>query len=344
MPVVLAVGFSTGVRDAWSHIATAIPKFVLFLVILLLAFLIARALAKITKTVLRRIGFDRAVERGGIQRALAHSRYDASDLLAKIVYYAVLLIGLSMAFGVFGPNPISDYLRAVVAYLPRLVVAIVIVVIAAAIARVVRDLVGTVLSGLPYGAGVATAASALILVIGIFAALNQLDIAQTVVNATYIALLVAIVGVTVIGVGGGLVEPMRHRWERWLSRAEDEAPRAREAVRNRPTPPPPPYPTVPATPTEAPAGYPGDYAFGDFAPGNVAAGDFAPTDVAPGEYPPGDAAPGERSTGDYAPPDRGRSSTDRPARPTDETIPIYGDPPLSGGSWSDEQEPPSRSS
>lgn len=317
MPVVLAVGFSTGVSNAWSRVATAIPKFLLFLVILLLAFLIARALAKITKTVLRRIGFDRAVERGGVQRALTHSRYDASDILAKIVYYAVLLIGLSMAFGVFGPNPISDYLRAVVAYLPRLVVAIVIVVIAAAIARVVRDLVGNALSGLPYGAGVATAASALILVIGIFAALNQLEIAQTVVNATYVALLVAIVGVTVIGVGGGLVEPMRHRWERWLSRAEDEAPQAREAVRNRPTPPPPPPPPYP---TAEPTGYPGDSVPGDFAP-----------------------------TGDYAPPggDPTRGSSDRPARPTrptDETIPIYGDTPLYGEGLYGEGEPPPRSS
>ena len=228
-----AVDFSTGVSDAWSRIATAIPKFLLFLAILVVAVLVARVLQKIVDKVLERVGFDTAVERGGVGRALARSRYDASGIVAKIVYYGVLLIGLSIAFGVFGPNPISDYVGAVISYLPKLVVAIVIVVIAAAVARAVKDVLASMLGGLAYGDAVATAASVFILVLGAFAALSQLQIAQTVVHATYIALLVAFVGVTVIGVGGGLVRPMQQRWERWLARIEDEAPRAREHMRAR---------------------------------------------------------------------------------------------------------------
>jgi hypothetical protein len=53
-----------------------------------------------------------------------------------------MLFVLSTAFGVFGSNPISDYLRAVIAYLPLVFVAIVIVVIAAAIAAGARNLIG----------------------------------------------------------------------------------------------------------------------------------------------------------------------------------------------------------
>ena len=45
-----------------------------------------------------------------------------------MVFYALFLIVLQMAFGVFGNNPISDLLEGVIAYLPRVIVAIVIIV------------------------------------------------------------------------------------------------------------------------------------------------------------------------------------------------------------------------
>jgi hypothetical protein len=57
------------------------------------------------------------------------SSYDASGILAKVVYYAIMLFVLSTAFGVFGSNPISDYLRAVIAYLPLVFVAIAVVAV-----------------------------------------------------------------------------------------------------------------------------------------------------------------------------------------------------------------------
>ena len=103
--------------------------------------------------VLTRVGFDRLVERGGVKRALDRSSYDASGILAKVVYYAIMLFVLSTAFGVFGSNPISDYLRAVIGYLPLVFVAIVIVVIAAAIAAGVRNLIENSLGGLSYAWG-----------------------------------------------------------------------------------------------------------------------------------------------------------------------------------------------
>ena len=50
----------------------------------------------------------------------------------------MLLFTLQIAFGVWGPNPVSDLIDAVVAWLPKAFVAIVIVVVAAAIASAVR--------------------------------------------------------------------------------------------------------------------------------------------------------------------------------------------------------------
>ncbi|MFT7836755.1 hypothetical protein Q5530_11445 [Saccharothrix sp. BKS2] len=222
-----AIDLSQGISDAWRAVATFVPKLVGFLLILLIGFFIAKFLAKAVDKVLERVGFDRVVERGGVKQALARSKYDASDIIAKLVYYAVLLITLQVAFGAWGPNPVSTLLTGIVAWLPRAAVAIIIVVVAAAVARAVKDLVGNALGGLSYGRVLATTASVFVIGLGVIAALNQIGVATTVTMPVLITVLATVGGIAVIGVGGGLVRPMQQRWEQWLSRAEHEVPQAR---------------------------------------------------------------------------------------------------------------------
>lgn len=209
--------------NAWSNVAAFVPKFAVFLLILIVGYLIAKAIAKILSKVLTRVGFDRLVERGGVKRALDRSSYDAFGVLAKVVYYAIMLFVLSTAFGVFGSNPISDYLRAVIAYLPLVFVAIVIVVIAAAIAAGARNLIENSLGGLSYARVLANLASGLILAIGVIAALDQLHIAAAVVNAILYAVLAALVGIAVVAVGGGGIKTMAQRWEAVAARYDQES-------------------------------------------------------------------------------------------------------------------------
>jgi small-conductance mechanosensitive channel len=213
--------------DALRMVAVFVPQLLLFLVILLIGWLIAKGLRKLTDTVLERLHFDRAVERGGIGQALARSKYDASDLIALVVYYAVLLLTLQLAFGVFGPNPISALLTGIVAFLPRIAVAIIIVVIASAVAAAVKDLVMSVTGGLSYGRVLANIASIFIIALGVIAALSQIGVAVAVTLPVLIAVLATVGGIMIVGVGGGLIRPMQQRWERWLERAEQEAPMAR---------------------------------------------------------------------------------------------------------------------
>ena len=81
-----SVNFDAGVSNAWSNVAAFVPKFAVFLLILVVGYLIAKAIAKILSKVLTRVGFDRLVERGGVKRALDRSSYDASGILAKVVF------------------------------------------------------------------------------------------------------------------------------------------------------------------------------------------------------------------------------------------------------------------
>jgi hypothetical protein len=227
MMIMAANGFTDGLDRAWGNTAEFIPKFFGFLVILFIGYIVAKAVAKIVDKVLERVGFDRAVERGGIKRALANSNYDASSLVGKVVFYTVFLLALQMAFGVFGTNPISDLLTSVVAYLPKVFAAILIIVVAAAIAAAVKEIVESSLGGLSYGRGLALAASATIVTIGLFAALSQLEIATPIVNGLFYAALAIIVGSAVIAIGGGGISPMRTQWEKALSKIEQEGPQMR---------------------------------------------------------------------------------------------------------------------
>jgi hypothetical protein len=232
--MVEAIDYDTGVSNAWSNVATFVPKFVVFLIVLIIGYVIAKALSKALSAVLTRVGFDKVIERGGVKRALESSKYDASDVLAKLVYYAIMLFVLSTAFGVFGNNPISSYLHAVIAYLPLVFVAIVIVIIASAVAAAVKALIENSLSGLSYAKILGNTASGLILAFGVIAALDQLHIATNVVNAVLYATLAAAVGVIVIAVGGGGIKTMSTRWEAVATKYDEEKPRIAEAARNAP--------------------------------------------------------------------------------------------------------------
>lgn len=220
---------------AWDNVVEVLPQIALFLVILIVGWIVASAVARLLDTLLDKIGFDRWVERGGIKRALARSEYDASDLLSKIVFYGLVLVVLQLAFGIFGENPVSELIDDVIAYLPNLFVAILIIVIAAYVAAAVRDIARASLGNLEYGNVLANIAYWSILLIGVFAVFDQLDIAPTIVNGLFYFLLAVVGGSLIIALGGGGIGPMRQRWDRWLTRAEQEAPRiAREAGSEEP--------------------------------------------------------------------------------------------------------------
>ena len=213
-----------GAAVAWANIITFVPKFLIFLAIVIGGYFLAKFLARLFDGLLERLKFDNLVERGGVKRVLAKSGYDASDLLAKLLFYTLFLFVLQFAFGIFGPNPISDLLTRIIAYIPSIFVAAIIIIVATAIAKGVKDILSVSLGGLSYGQMLAKVAAAVIIAIGIFAALDQLAIAPNIVRGIFYAMLAVVAGSAIIAIGGGGIQPMRARWERVLGRLEAEVP------------------------------------------------------------------------------------------------------------------------
>lgn len=226
-----AVHWSSGVEDAWSRVATFVPELVGFLLVLVLGYLVVKALARAATRALARVGFDRTVEKGAVRRALARSRYDASDLVGRVLFYALMLLVLQVAFGLFGTNPVSNLITDVVRYVPKVLAAIAIVVVAAAIATAAKDLVTSSLGGLSYGPGLANVVSAGIVTVGVFAALSELEVAPMIVNGLFYAILAVVAGSAIVAIGGGGIQPMRQRWERALARYDEEKPVVQERLR-----------------------------------------------------------------------------------------------------------------
>jgi hypothetical protein len=217
-----------GMAVAWANVMTFVPKFLVFLVIVVAGYFLAKFLAKLFNALLERLKFDNLVERGGVKRVLAKSGYDASDLLAKLLFYTLFLFVLQFAFGIFGPNPVSDLLTRIIAYIPSIFVAAIIVIIASAIAKGIKDILSASLGGLSYGHILAKIAAGAVMVLGIFAALDQLGVAPNIVRGMFYAGLAIIAGSAIVAIGGGGIRPMQSRWERALGRMENEAPRLKE--------------------------------------------------------------------------------------------------------------------
>ncbi|HYE32055.1 MAG TPA: hypothetical protein VEH27_11540 [Methylomirabilota bacterium] len=228
-----SVNFKEGLEVAWVNFMTFLPKALMFAIILVAGYYLAKLLAKLLDRALERIGFDNMVERGGIKKALARSKYDASDLLSKLLFYTAFLFVLQLAFGVFGHNPVSDLLTRMVAFLPSLFVAVIIVIIASAIGAGVRDILKSTLGGMSYGNFLANAASTAIIVLGVFAALSHVGIAPAIVNGLFYGLLAVVCGSAIIAIGGGGIAPMRAEWERALGKVRKEAPRVAEQAASK---------------------------------------------------------------------------------------------------------------
>ena len=60
------IEWATGIQDAWSKVATTVPKFVAFLAILLVGLFVARLVARAVQKVAKRAKIDSALDRAGL--------------------------------------------------------------------------------------------------------------------------------------------------------------------------------------------------------------------------------------------------------------------------------------
>jgi hypothetical protein len=237
-----AVDISESLQGALDSFFEFLPNLLGFLVILLVGYLIARAVKALVGKGLAAVGFDRALSDSDAGQYVAKVSPDArpSKLIATIVFWLIFLIVLTAAIGALEVPAITAFMDDVLGYLPNVIAAIVIFVIGAAVAGAVSGLIDNLIGDTATGRLLRAAAPSLIMVIAVFMILNQLKIAQEIVTITYAAILgaVALGMALAFGLGGrGVAGRMLE--EAYDKREVEGRTQPRPATGSPITPPPP---------------------------------------------------------------------------------------------------------
>src|ERR671933_2038706 len=195
-------GMFQPLQNALSTFLSYIPQLIGALIILIVGYIVAKVLQAVVGRVLQGIGFDRWMERGGIKQFFdrAETNQTPASILGQLVFWFVLIIAITMAADALGIPQVSAVLGQLIAYIPSIIAAILILILAALLSNFLASVVrGATGSGL-----LASITRYAIIVYAVFAALTQLGIAVELTAPTFLILLgaVALAAAIAFGIGG----------------------------------------------------------------------------------------------------------------------------------------------
>jgi uncharacterized oligopeptide transporter (OPT) family protein len=186
------------VNELWERIrlgagliGSVVPALVGAAVILLTGYFLARQVQRWADDILKRLGFNRMAAAGGFDEVVGRtgSRLDPVRALTKLLFWLVMLVVILLASTALGLESINEMFGLMLAFIPTLIAAIVIVILGIIVGEFVRGLIvasaGTV-SGVPT---VAKMAKGAVILIALFMALQQVGVAEEIVTAAFTLIL-----------------------------------------------------------------------------------------------------------------------------------------------------------
>jgi hypothetical protein len=226
----LAASFTT----ALSLFLGAIPRIIGFIVILVIGWFIAGLLAAAVATLLRAVRFNDLAQSSGFSGFVRNMgvRTDPAGLLANIVKWFVRLIVLVVAFDALGLPAVSEVLQQFLLWIPNLIVAVVVLVIAGLAANALGNLIrgSTAQAGFTNPDLLATVARVAVWGFGIVVAVNQIGVAQTLVNTLFMGFVGALALAAGLAFGLGGRETAAQILEGWYRQRGAVAPKMERAA------------------------------------------------------------------------------------------------------------------
>jgi hypothetical protein len=226
----------TSLAAALSLFLAAIPRIIGFVVILIIGWLISGVLASAVAALLRAVHFNDLAQRSGLSGFVQNMglRTDTSGVLANIVKWFVRLIVLVVAFDALGLTAVSAVLQQFLLWIPNLVVAVVILVITGLAANALGNLIrgSTAQAGLGNPDLLATIARVAVWGFGIVVAVNQIGVAQTLVNTLFMGLIGALALALGLAFGLGGRETAGQIVQNWYTQTRNARPRIERAAEN----------------------------------------------------------------------------------------------------------------
>ncbi|MDI6603429.1 MAG: hypothetical protein QME57_05005 [Patescibacteria group bacterium] len=209
-------------RNLWQGFLEFIPKLIGALIIFLIGWLIAVGIGKLITEILKRLQFNKIFERGAWKEALekAEVKIDASGFIGTICKWILVIVFLLAAVEILGLVQFADFLSKVLAYLPNVVVAALIFVVAVIIADIAEKIIraGVESAKVGYGGMAGAIVRWSIWIFAILAILMQLKIASELILTLFTGFvaMLAIAGGIAFGLGGkdvaaGILENLKKK-------------------------------------------------------------------------------------------------------------------------------------
>lgn len=174
-----------------EQIGSVLPALLGAAVILLTGYFLARQIQRWADETLKRLNFDRMASAGGLDEVVgrAGSRLDPVRALTKLLFWLVMLVVILLASTALGLESINEMFGVMLAFIPTLVAAIVILILGIIVGEFVRGLIVASAGGVAGVPTVAKLAKGAVIVISLFMALQQVGVAEEIVTAAFTLIL-----------------------------------------------------------------------------------------------------------------------------------------------------------
>lgn len=205
----------------------AVPKIIGFVIILVVGWFVSGLIARATAVILRKINFNGLANKSGFSGFVDSMgvKCDSAGFIGEIAKWFIQLLALIVAFDALGLSAVSRVLHQLLLWLPNLVVALVILVIAGLAANALSNLMrgATAKGGFSNREFVAAVARIAVWGFGIIVAVNQIGIAETLVNTLFMGFVGALALALGLSFGLGARETAGEIVREWYQQAKESA-------------------------------------------------------------------------------------------------------------------------
>lgn len=200
-------GLTDAVMESLSHIVAYLPTLILASMLLGLGYVLARVVSVVVTRLLQLMGFDRLLSRTAVQTLLERSgtKQKSSEILGMIGFWIIFLVFLIQASDTLSLTMVSDALTSIAYYIPKVGIAVLVLVLGLIAANFVRELITMTCSsaGITHGTMVAQAVYVAVVLLIVVTAIDALGINTELLNNTIVILLAGLIGGAALSFGLG---------------------------------------------------------------------------------------------------------------------------------------------
>lgn len=223
------------IRESLHQIGVFLPRLLLAIVVLIIGWLVAKLVRFAIVNALHAINFNVVTEKAGIDRFLSQGGADIDTIrvLGGLFYWLVILAALMVAFNSLDLAYVTDLIGRIVLYVPRVMVAVVILVFGAYFARFIATALATYLRNIGAREAGLMGRFALyaIMAFVIMIALDQIGLGD-IIRETFLVIVAAVALAFALAFGIGGTKRAGELIERWSRQDVDDKRDARPPTKS----------------------------------------------------------------------------------------------------------------